>query len=384
METMNKENKDSPGKGGSVKGSVRWRGIVIGALENETVYKELGGKRWVLQARLIREVRKVMGDAEKEYRDRYIWYHCRKQLHKMGHRQEGRGQFYVPMEQGLKVSEIRAPEVTDELLARFVPAEVPGDYIPQAVPGGTDIDLLKKAFAAKRHVLIEGPTGCGKTTAVWLVHAELKAPMWSFSAHERLDFEDLVGRWVPYNGGWKFVKGPVYIAAEYGMTLVMEEVNMTLPALMSFMHAAMDDTRIVTITQKMEDGTEMAQIVKVHPNFWVVGTMNRGYEGTKPLNKALARRFRVKLEYGHPKEAEAKLLPGWVRKLAEVLRGKPEVIQTPVSFGLLKDLRDNESLFGKEASLWFFLNSFLPEERPEVKEVIYMTTGQHIANTTVD
>lgn len=355
---------------------VRWDVIVRQVLTDENNLQETDGKVWVLNKKAIAACRPLVqsqGEDPTQFKDQYIWFHMKRQALKLGWIHE-RGSLFKRVGGKVAVENIE-PVAVDEILKPYIPQVQPPEYVPQMCPGGTDIDLLKKSFAEKRHALLEGPTGCGKSTAIDLVHWELKAPMWRMPVHERMEFDDLVGRWVPSDGGWKFVKGPLTVSCEYGMTFVLEEVNMALPGLIAFLNSAMDDTRTVTISQKMQDGSDVAQVIRVHPNFWCVATMNRGYEGTKPINKALARRFKVKLVYGHPKEAEQKLLPQWVRDIAEKLRNKPEVINTPVSFGLLKDLRDNENIFGRQAALWMFLNNFAPEERPEVKEVIFMTTN---------
>ena len=54
-------------------------------------------------------------------------------------------------------------------------------------------------------------------------------------------------------------------------------------------------------------------------------------------------------------------------------------MKTPVSFGVLKDLRDNVKVFGKAAALWMFLNNFAPEERAEVSEVVFLLTNERVS-----
>lgn len=78
--------------------------------------------------------------------------------------------------------------------------------------------------------------------------------------------------------------GVLLQAARDGELILVDEINMLIPEVTSLLHSLLDWQKCITVAGVGE--------VKAHPDFRLVGAMNVGYMGTRPLNKAFRDRFR--------------------------------------------------------------------------------------------
>ena len=74
-------------------------------------------------------------------------------------------------------------------------------------------------------LLITGPAGSGKTSAVLEFAARLSVPVVSFTARPRMDRRELVGRWVLGPNGMTWVDGPAALAWKHGWLLLVNEFS---------------------------------------------------------------------------------------------------------------------------------------------------------------
>lgn len=139
-------------------------------------------------------------------------------------------------------------------------------------------------------VLLTGPTGCGKTTMAktycWL--ANQPCVEITFSGDTTLsDF--LRSTEVTADGGGQSTftaLGPLLDAMLCGKIVVLNEINMAQPDLLSVLFQAMDTGWLVV------SGTQSGNFeIQMHPDFGIIATANPNYTGTSEMGESLERRF---------------------------------------------------------------------------------------------
>jgi MoxR-like ATPase len=143
----------------------------------------------------------------------------------------------------------------------------------------------------RHYVLLIGPTGCGKTTLAktYCYLANQPCTELSFSGDTALsDFYTSVElvRDDETRQSTLTVPGPAVEAMLRGKKLLVNEINMLPPDLLTVFSQAMDTGRIVL------SGTERGNVeIEVHGDFGLIGTANPNYVGTLDLGRAFERRF---------------------------------------------------------------------------------------------
>jgi hypothetical protein len=116
----------------------------------------------------------------------------------------------------------------------------------------------------------------------------------------------------------------------------------------------------------------MAEMVKLHEDTWVVGTMNPNYRGAGALNEAFANRFRF-LRWDYNPEVEKTLIPNeGVRLLGDALRTARATghLRTPVGTSALMRLANDVTKNGVDMAIYCLLSMFTQDETPVVEEII--------------
>jgi len=176
-----------------------------------------------------------------------------------------------------------------------------------------DLDLMNYAWLrGRKPTLLIGPTGVGKTSLPRRIAYSTKRPYMRVNFAEGIEQENLLGHIeINENGETVWVDGVLTKAVRDGYIFVADEVNAMDPDIAFNLHPLLDDDRFLLLTMKDPEGDDTSIRVEAHPDFWFVGTMNRGieYTGTKELNAAFMRRFPVKIIMTYPKpEVERKII----------------------------------------------------------------------------
>ncbi|CUG93657.1 Hypothetical protein, putative, partial [Bodo saltans] len=104
------------------------------------------------------------------------------------------------------------------------------------------ITTLTHSIAAKRHVCLVGPRGCGKTTAVVEVLTSQNIPFTVFHCFKDMTFGDLLERRVldkQGNSSWQ--SGPIVDAARRGCCVVIDGLHRAPPGILGALSGLMQD-----------------------------------------------------------------------------------------------------------------------------------------------
>lgn len=189
------------------------------------------------------------------------------------------------------------------------------DFQRQFVPEKKEYALVDeyvyqfKLWASQSEPLwISGPTGCGKTTFVEQMGARLGIPMLVIAAHGQYDVADLLGETGAVRGSTYHQDGPLPMAMENGLTLVIDEGDTPNPAIMIAMHGPLEGRPLYL--------NKAGRTVHPHPDFRVIIVANtKGlgegralHRGTQTFNSATLNRF-WKMRYDYlPKEQESEAI----------------------------------------------------------------------------
>lgn len=211
---------------------------------------------------------------------------------------------------GVKVVETTAPPTEEKKAEAADPLEEvilvvcseEKEHVPQESYFYEDPLITKPIIAAinnKDAVLLEGDTGCGKTTVVKHLAAKSKNGFRRVNLNGETSVEDLVGKYkLNKDKEMVWIDGVLTECLRKGLWFLCDEVNAALPEVKFVLHSVLDDDRYLVLTQK--DG----EIVRAHPDFRFFGTMNPSYAGTHTLNKAFEDRFSIKIKCGYPPKKE--------------------------------------------------------------------------------
>jgi len=190
-----------------------------------------------------------------------------------------------------------------------------GLYYPPGVK-----DQITAAINARKHFLLVGPPGCGKSTLARGVMDAMDIPYSRLQYHRDMDAQDHIGSvaLTQENGAsvTDIVWAPNIHAMEKGTAIVGDEVDSLNPATSFPLFAQWDDSDIITV-----QCNGVSRVVHKHPGFFCALTANTNgtgddsgdFGGTDIMNQALRDRieFIINIDYLPAKE-EIKLLKGKV------------------------------------------------------------------------
>lgn len=175
---------------------------------------------------------------------------------------------------------------------------------PWYLPQGDEVPLFEAAWAARLPVLLQGPTGCGKTRFVEAMAARVASavtgrpgvPLVTVACHEDLTANDLVGRHLLLHDRTTWADGPLTRAVRMGGLCYLDEIVEARRDTTVVIHSVADHRRLLPIEKTGEQ-------LSAHPDFLLVVSYNPGYQtALKALKPSTRQRF-VTLEFDHPPPA---------------------------------------------------------------------------------
>lgn len=176
------------------------------------------------------------------------------------------------------------------LADRLVPEE------PLYRPMGNEIEAFESAYRQRTPLLLKGPTGCGKTRFVEYMAWRLGKPLITVSCHDDLTAGDLTGRWLLDADGTRWLDGPLTMAARHGAICYLDEMLEARSDTTVVLHPLTDSRRVLSLEKRNE-------IVRAHPDFYLVASFNPGYQSLHKMLKASTRQRFIALHFDYPDAA---------------------------------------------------------------------------------
>jgi hypothetical protein len=248
------------------------------------------------------------------------------------------------------------------------------DYFSRAWGEHTDVEVLRKAREKSQYVLLYGAPGCGKTALIEAAFYLSTGGLQTVLGSGDTEVSDLVGGYIQTpSGGFIWEDGPLLKAAEAGGVLLIDEIGLIDPKVLSIIYGLMDGRREYTVTANPERGT-----VKAAEGFYVVAATNPNAPGVR-LSEALLSRFAVHAEMTSDWSLARKLgAPVAIVTAAQNLARKQqsaEVSWAPQMRELLA-FRDLAETFGTKFAIANLLAAAPEIDRPVVADVFTRVFGE--------
>ena len=237
----------------------------------------------------------------------------------------------------------------------------------------TDVEVLRKAREASAYVMLYGSPGTGKTA---MVEAAFPDDLYTILGSGDTEVSDLVGGYVQTpSGGFEWVDGVLTRAASEGKVLLIDEIGLIDPKVLSVVYGLMDGRRELVVTANPERG-----VVKAQEGFYVVSATNPNVAGVR-LSEALLSRFAIQAELTTDWNLAKKLgVPQSAVVASQNLAKKMENGETSWSPQMreLLAFRDLTKLFGTKWAVQNLLASAPEIDRPIASDVFTRVFGEAI------
>jgi len=236
--------------------------------------------------------------------------------------------------------------------------------------GNPDVEVLRKGRTLGHYAFFYGAPGTGKTA---LAEAAFGDELVTILGSGDTEVSDLVGGYVQtITGGFEWIDGPLLIAAEQGRPLLIDEIGLIDPKVLSIVYGLMDGRKEYRVTANPERGT-----VKAKDGFYIVAATNPNAPGVN-ISEALLSRFLLHAELTTDWALARKLgVPTQMVTAAQNLDKKQtaeEVSWAPQMRELLA-YRDISKEYGSEWAIANLLAQAPEIDRPIVADVFTRVFG---------
>jgi nitric oxide reductase NorQ protein len=213
---------------------------------------------------------------------------------------------------------------------------------PFYLPQGNEIALFEAAHRNKLPVLLNGPTGSGKTRLVEYMAWRLDIPLYTVACHDDLSANDLTGRYIIKGDEVEWIDGPLLMAVKQGGLAYLDEVVEARKDVTVVIHPLTDHRRCLPVEKRVK-------IFQAPDNFMLVISYNPNYQSVlKELKPSTRQRF-VSINLGWPVEnLEVQIISreaGADVKMAEKLVKAANRIRNLVHQGLEEGVSTRELVY---------------------------------------
>ena len=267
-------------------------------------------------------------------------------------------------------------------------------YVHRTIHGMQDWEFYDACRESMANLLVEGPTGPGKTSS-FMGYAESRGlPFLSVPCSVAISTEQLMGSKQFGDSGTFWSDGTITAMFRDGGVLLLNEYNMMLDRLGAILFSVLDNRRELIL---MDNDNE---VVRAHrptsrdgvtcwcdldpedcKQRWllIAADMNPDYRGTRPLNEANRNRFAVKLWWDYDHEVEKSLIRSSTLLddiAANIRRQVGSHYTQPVSTNMLQEFEWFAIKFGLDAAIENFSNAFPQAERAAIVNVFGANRSQ--------
>jgi nitric oxide reductase NorQ protein len=234
-----------------------------------------------------------------------------------------------------------------------------------------DVEVLRKAREVGLFALLYGAPGCGKTA---LAEATFGEELITILGSGDTEVGDLIGGYVQTpSGGFEWVDGALVQAAEQGRPILIDEIGLIDPKVMSVVYGLIDGRKELVITQNPERG-----IVKAKEGFYLMGATNPNAPGVR-LSEALLSRCLLQAEMTTDYGLAQKLgVPRLAITASQNLYKKQQEGQITWSPQMreLEAFRETANIFGTKFAVENLLASSPENDRAVVAETFARVFGE--------
>jgi len=263
--------------------------------------------------------------------------------------------------------ELDAPAVLEPALVAVPDIGVYHAYEGRSFGTKTEMEIFDYARRNRVNVLIEGPTGDGKTMASMAYAAKNNLNFYSVPCNIGVDPSQLFGKWVMGDDGPEWVDGGLTHMVRHGGVLLINEGNAMPAKVAMVLFSLLDHRREITLLD------HRGEVIKAHPDLIIIMDMNPGYAGTAQLNAALRNRFPIQLSWDYDPEVERKLIRSACLR-EDIVAGlrdqyRDGAIQTPTSTNMMIEFERMVRDLGLDFAVANFINHYSSHERGGVSLV---------------
>jgi nitric oxide reductase NorQ protein len=237
-----------------------------------------------------------------------------------------------------------------------------------------DVEVLREARNQKMPILLTSGPGTGKSAMFEAAFMDIGFELVLGTGDTEVS--DFIGTYVPLpGGGFQWIDGPLVRAMEEGWPLLVDEIALIDPRVMSVVYSVMDGRGLLPITSNPERGTVVAET-----GFVVFGATNPRAPGAR-MSEALMSRFAIHIEVGIDYALVRRMgVPSNIVTVAQNIKKKydsNELSWFPAIRELLA-FRDIAAVFGEEVALSNMVSQAPDIDQPQVTDIMTRGYGRAI------